>query len=69
MVIPSKVQRFCSIILEKKVILPLPDKIGIKYKIIDENAIADFIEKYIYSDFVLDRTDHITMKCFFLPVK
>ena len=62
MVIPSKVQRFCSIILEKKVILPLPDKIGIKYKIIDENAIADFIEKYIYSDFVLDRTDHIFKK-------
>lgn len=59
MVVPAKVQRFCSVISEKRVIIPLPDKNGIKYRIIDENAFADFVEKYIYSDFVLDSTDPI----------
>lgn len=57
MVIPAKVQRFCSMIAEKGVLISLPDKSGIKYKIIDENAFADFVEKYIYSDFILDSTD------------
>ncbi|MBE6841118.1 MAG: ATP-binding protein [Ruminococcus sp.] len=59
MVVPAKVQRFCSMISEKEVLIPLPDKNGIKYKIIDENAFAEFVEKYIYSDFVLDSTDPI----------
>lgn len=59
MVIPAKVQRFCSIISEKEVLIPLPDKNGEKYKIVDENAFADFVEKYIYSDFVLDSSDPI----------
>ena len=59
MVIPEKVQRFCSIILEKNVIIPLSDKNGKKYSIIDENAFADFVEKYIYSDYVIDNTDSI----------
>lgn len=59
MVVPAKVQRFCSMILEKEVLISLPDKSGIKYKIVDENAFADFVEKYIYSDFALDITDPI----------
>lgn len=59
MVLPSKVQRFCSMILDKKVIIPLPDKHVKKYKIVDENAFADFVEKYIYSDFTIDSSDPI----------
>lgn len=59
MVVPAKLQRFCSMISEKRVIIPLPEKNGIKYRIVDENAFADFVEKYIYSDFILDSTDPI----------
>ena len=59
MVVPAKVQKFCSMITEKEVLIPLPDKNGVKYKIVDENAFADFVEKYIYSDFALDSTDPI----------
>lgn len=54
MVVPANLQRFCSMILEKEVIIPLSNKSSIKYKIVDENLFAEFIEKYIYSDFVLD---------------
>lgn len=59
MVIPAKVQRFCSMISEKEVLIPLLDKNGTKYKIVDENAFADFVEKYIYSDIALDSSDPI----------
>lgn len=37
----------------------MPDKNGKKYKIIDENMFADFVDKYIYSDFAIDSTDPI----------
>ena len=59
MVVPAKVQRFCSMIAEKEVLIPVTNKNGIKYKIIDENAFADFVEKYIYSDFAIYNTDPI----------
>ena len=59
MVVPAMVQRFCSMILEKEVLLPITNKNGIKYKIIDDNAFADFVEKYIYSNFAIDSTDPI----------
>ena len=59
MVVPANVQRFCSLISEKKILISLPDKKGITYKIVDESAFADFVEKYIYSDFVLDSSDSI----------
>ena len=59
MVIPAKAQRFCSMILETNVIIPLSDNNGKKYNIIDENAFADFVEKYIYSEYAIDSTDPI----------
>lgn len=59
MVVPANVQRFCSMILEKEVLIPITNKNGIKYKIIDENAFTDFVERYIYSNFAIDSTDLI----------
>lgn len=59
MVVPSKVQRFCSMILERKILIPITNKNCIIYKIIDDNEFANLVEKYIYSNFGIDSTDPI----------
>lgn len=59
MALQRNVQRFCYIVEEKGVLIPLSDERKTKYEIVDESAFADLVEKYIYSDFVLDKTDPI----------